>query len=162
MVGLMLMSSVSVIGRSLPQILGILGLRLTPRSIPGDIEIVQLGCAVAIFSFLPYCQLMRSNVFVAFFTQGLRIRYRSLFDLFANGLFLLLACAIAWELGHGTADKLANHDTTMVLRVPESWAYVPALLAASLLVAVTAYTVARSVREIFLDRAVGPQPSGEH
>ena len=162
MLGLMLLSSVSVLGRSLPQLLGFLGLALTPRSIPGDIEIVQLGCAVAIFAFLPYCQIRRANVFVAFFTQGLPIRHRSKFDLFANGLYLLLALIIAKQLTLGTLEKFANRDTTMVLRLPEGWAYLLALASAWLLVAVTAYTVARSAREIFTGRAIGPQASGEH
>lgn len=162
MLGLMLLSSVSVIGRSLPQLLGFLGLKLTPRSIPGDIEIVQMGCAVAIFAFLPYCQIRRANVFVAFFTQGLPTRHRSKFDLFANGLYFLLALAIAKQLTLGTFEKFANHDTTMVLRIPEGWAYVLALVSAWLLVAVTGYTVARSMREIATGRAIGPQAFGEH
>ena len=159
---LMVLSSVSVLGRSLPQLLGFLGLGLTPLSIPGDIEIVQLGCAVAIFSFLPYCQLRRANVFVAFFTQKLRIRYRAIFDLFANGLYFVLALALAWQLSLGTLEKFANRDTTMVLRIPEGWAYVLALVSVWLLVAVTGYCVARSAREIAGDRPIGPQPPGGH
>jgi hypothetical protein len=62
----------------------------------------------------------------------------------------------------GTAEKFRNHDTTMVLRIPEGWAYAVALAFAWLLVIVTAYTVARSVMEIGTNRAIGPRPSGEH
>ena len=56
--------------------------------------------------------------------------------------------ALAVQLGHGTADKFGNHDTTMVLRIPEGWAYAAALASVWLLVIVTAYTVARSAMEI--------------
>jgi TRAP-type C4-dicarboxylate transport system permease small subunit len=157
LVAITLVSSMSVIGRGLSQVFG-----ARIAGIPGDIEIVQLGCAVAVFTFLPLCQLKRANVLVGAFTKNLRVRYRAAFDLAANLLFLVLAFALALQLGYGTAEKFRNHDTTMVLRIPEGWAFAPALASAWLLVIVTAYTVARSVMEIGTNRAIGPQQSGEH
>jgi TRAP-type C4-dicarboxylate transport system permease small subunit len=157
LVAIMLVSSVSVIGRGLSQLLG-----AKVSGIPGDIEIVQLGCAVAVFAFLPLCQLKRANVLVGAFTKNLPVRYRSQFDLAANLLFLMLSFALAWQLGHGMVEKFANNDSTMVLRIPEGWAYAAALAFAWLLVIATAYTVARSVMEIGTNRAIGPRPSGEH
>jgi predicted nucleic acid-binding protein len=71
---IMAVSSLSVVMRAIPGL----------RSIPGDTEIVQIGCAVAVFAFLPICQLRRSNVFVDFFTAGLPQRARSFLDLLAN------------------------------------------------------------------------------
>jgi TRAP-type C4-dicarboxylate transport system permease small subunit len=162
MLGIMLVQSVSVAGRSLPDILGLFGLKVPRLSIPGDIEIVQLGCGIAIFFFLPLCQYRRANVLVEFFTQNLPVRFRSFFDLLANILFLLLVSAITWQLGHGTVEKFAYRDTTMVLRIPESYPYLAALIAAVLWTIVTAYSCARSVQEIGRNRAVGPLPSGDH
>jgi TRAP-type C4-dicarboxylate transport system permease small subunit len=152
LIGVMAVSSLSVILRAIPGL----------RSIPGDTEIVQIGCAVAVFAFLPICQLRRSNVFVDFFTAGLPQRLRSFFDLLANLLFLAITVLIAVQLGHGTADKFATRDSTMVLRIPEGWPYAVALVLAWLLVAVTAYTVVRSAIEIARGRAIGPQPTGDH
>jgi len=157
LVAIMLVSSVSVIGRGLSHFFGA---RIS--GIPGDIEIVQLGCAVAVFAFLPLCQIKRGNVLVGAFTKNLLVRYRSMFDMAANVLFLVLSFALALQLGHGTVEKFRNHDTTMVLRIPEGWAYAVALVFAWLLVVATAYTVARSVMEIATNRAIGPSPSGEH
>ena len=162
LIGIILVSSVSVIGRSLPVLAGALGLQLPLRGIPGDIEIVQYGCAVAVFAFLPLCQLERGNVLVGVFTRHLPVRLRASFDLAANLLFLLLTLALAVQLGRGTLEKFANRDTSMVLRIPEGWPFALALAAAWLLVLVTAYTVARSAREIHTGRAIGPPPSGEH
>ena len=162
MLGLMIVSSISVLGRSLPQLFGLFISGLTPKNIPGDIEIVQLGCAIAIFSFLPYCQIRRGNVFVDFFTKGLPVRGRAFFDFLANLLFLVLVGVIAWQLGHGTVEKFRNGDSTMVLRLPESWPYVIATACCWLLVAVTLYTVWRAFEEMRTGRLIGPYPSQSH
>ena len=162
MVAVMLLSSISVLGRSLPQLLGFLSARLTPLNVPGDIEIVQLGGAVAIFCFLPYCQIRRANVFVDFFTRGIAVARRALFDLVANAVYFVLALAIAWQLGNGMREKFANRDSTMVLRLPEAWPYLFAVIAAWLLVVVVAYTVWRSFAEARTGRAIGPYPALDH
>lgn len=52
--GMALVTVVSVTGRALS------GIGLAP--IPGDFELVELGCAVAVFCFLPWCQVSRSHV----------------------------------------------------------------------------------------------------
>jgi TRAP-type C4-dicarboxylate transport system permease small subunit len=159
---IVLVSSASVIGRTLPPLFALFGLSSLLKGIPGDIEIVQLGCAIAVFFYLPLCQLKRANVLVGVFTRKLRPRYRSIFDLGANLLFLALSATIALEMGYGAADKFRDADTTMVLRIPEGWAYAVAVAAVWLLVLVTAYTVLRSLLEIGRDRSIGPPPSGEH
>ena len=99
---------------------------------------------------------------VGVFTKNLRRRYRATFDLAANLLFLVLTTMLGVQLWHGTAEKLSTYDTTMFLRIPEWWAYVPALACVWLLVVVTAYTVVRSLIEAATDRSIGPPPSGEH
>ena len=162
MISIMLVQSGSVIGRSLPELLGFVGLKLPRLAIPGDIEIVQLGCGFAIFCFLPLCHYRRANVLVEFFTQHLPVRYRSMFDLAANLLFLLIVSAITWQLGHGAQEKISYWDTTMVLRLPEAYPYVGAFAAAMLWVLVVVYSCVRSCQEIARDRVIGPAPSGDH
>ena len=162
LLGIMLVQSLSVAGRSLPDIFGLFGLKLPRLSIPGDIEIVQLGCGIAVFFFLPLCQYRRANVLVEFFTQGLPVRLRSLFDLAANLLFLVLSGAVTWQLFHGMMEKFAYGDTSMVLRIPEAWPYLAAVIAAVLWTLVTAYTCLRSAQEAARGRMIGPLPSGEH
>jgi TRAP-type C4-dicarboxylate transport system permease small subunit len=159
---IMLISSISVIGRNVPQLLTLFGFKMSPKSIPGDIEIVQLGCAVAIFAFLPYCAIKRANVFVDFFTGWMPVRGRAIFDAAANLLYLAITLVIAWQLGHGTMDKFATKDTTMVLRIPEAWPYAMALALSWLLVVVTAYTVVRSVQELIRGRTIGAAPPVAH
>lgn len=162
LLAIMLVQSGSVLGRSLPELLGFIGLKLPRLAIPGDIEIVQLGCGIAIFFFLPLCHYRRANVMVEFFTQHLPVRRRSMFDLGANLLFLLIASAITWQLGHGVREKISYWDTTMVLRIPEVYPYCAGLIAAMLWTLVVAYSCVRSCQEILRDQVVGPVPSGGH
>jgi TRAP-type C4-dicarboxylate transport system permease small subunit len=159
---IMLISSVSVIGRNIPQLINLFGFKLQPMSIPGDIEIVQLGCAVAIFAFLPYCQIKRANVFVDFFTGWMPVRGRAFLDLAANLLYLAITLVVGIQLYHGTVDKFTTRDTTMVLRIPESWPYAGALALAWLLVLVTLYTCVRSVQEVARGRTIGAAPPVNH
>jgi len=161
LVGIMSISTFSVIGRSLPELLGAVGVQVPRLGIKGEIELEQMALAVAVFAFLPLCQLQRSNVLVGFFTKSLPVRHRAKFDVAANGLLLLLAVVIAWQLARGALDKLANAETSMVLRIPEWIPYALALPSAWLLVFVTAYTVARSWCEIRSGQAIGPAAAGE-
>ncbi len=162
MVAVMMIESASIIGRGLATVLGPILPGLPIGSIPGDTEIVEVGGAVAIFAFLPYCQMTRANVFVDFFTHRLPLRARAALDLVANLLFLALSVAIAWQLGHGAYEKWSYGDTTTVLRIPEAWPYGLSLVSAWLLAIATAYTVARSFNEILQDRLIGPHPSMGH
>jgi TRAP-type C4-dicarboxylate transport system permease small subunit len=157
LVAIVVVSSLSVLGRSLPQLVGVRGI-----GVAGDVEMVQLGGAVAIYCFLPLCQLRRSNVLVGIFTRHLVPRRRALFDLVANLLYLALAILLALALGYGTAEKFRNGDTSMMLRIPEGWPFAMALLPSWLLVLAIAYSVLRSLAEIRLDRPIGPPAAGEH
>ena len=154
---IVLVSSLSVLGRSVPQLVGMRG-----TGVPGDVELVQLGCAVAIYCFLPLCQLRRSNVLVGIFTRHLAPRWRAMFDLFANLVFLSLATTLALALGWGVAEKFDNNDTSMMLRIPEGWPFAAALIPSWLLGLAIFYSVLRTVAEIRLNRAIGPPAAGEH
>ena len=88
--GLILMTVVSIVGRSLFK---------TP--IPGDFELVEIGCAVAVFSFLPHCQLSQGNVVVDFFTARARPHTKALLDTVGNLLYTGIAALLTWRLALG-------------------------------------------------------------
>ena len=58
LLGMMIMTVVSVTRRT-----------LFGAPIPGDFEMVELGSAIAVFCFLPWCQITGGNVLVDFFTM---------------------------------------------------------------------------------------------
>lgn len=124
LVVLMLLSAASVAGRWL------LG-----SPIQGDFEIVQLGLAVSIASFLPLGQTRGANIVIDFFTAGVHRRTRAVLD--ATGALLLAAAIalVAWRTGAGAVDIRASGERTMVLGLPVWIAYalmVPPLLLTAL------------------------------
>jgi len=72
--------------------------------VPGDYDIIGILCGCAIFSFLPYCQLKRGNVFADFFTQSARPQYKSALDAAGNALYLAAAIMFTWRLYHGAHE----------------------------------------------------------
>ncbi|MEZ5775509.1 MAG: TRAP transporter small permease [Hyphomicrobiaceae bacterium] len=141
-------SAVSIVGRSLPELAGLLGLDWRPHPLPGDTEIVQLATGVAVFACLPYCQVRRGHVIVDILTRHLPLRARSTLDLVANLLVVAFAAVMTAELSVGAAERQAYGASTMVLRLPEADAYRLAALASGLLAVAALYTCWRSVREI--------------
>lgn len=128
-----------------------LGVDILPV-LTGDFELVELGAAIAIFAFLPYCQMVRGNVAVDFFTQNAGERTKAVLDLIGNAIFAAIAIVLMLQAHQGLLDKMRYMESTMVLRIPVWWGYVPAVAFLALLAAVTLYTCLRSIREF---RAAG-------
>lgn len=163
LLGIIIVSTISIVGRSvIPLLAGLVGASQPPRSIPGDIEIVEMGTAVAVFAFLPLCHLRRGNVFVDFFTARAPFRVRAVLDLIANLLFVLLSGLIAWCMIGGLEDKLAYGDTTMVLQLPVAYPFACALASTALLFVVTLYASCRGIEEIRRGRPLGPEAQSLH
>ena len=126
--GVMGMTVVSVFGRY-----------VLDAPIPGDYEITELACGVAVFAFFPYCHVRDSNIVVGFFTDRMRPHYKAALDTAHNVVFAIVACLVAWRLFVGAIQKLADSETTMFLGIPLYWAYFPAVAGAGLLAAVCVF-----------------------
>jgi TRAP-type C4-dicarboxylate transport system permease small subunit len=114
--------------------------------IPGDFEMVQIGCAVAVFAFLPWCAQRGGNIIVDAFTARLGVHSQAALDAASHALLGLLASLIAWRAAFGALDLLEYHDTTMVLGFPSWIGYVPATASAALLAAVAFHAAWQRVR----------------
>jgi len=86
LVAMLFMSVASITGRA------VLG-----RPIQGDFELVQLGCAVSIAAFLPWCQFARGNIIVDFFTTGLPERAQAALDALGALLLAVVMALVAWR-----------------------------------------------------------------
>lgn len=128
LVGMAGMTVVSVIGRS-----------LFGRPILGDVELVQLGCAVVVTSFLPYTQFQRANIIVDFFTQNASTQRKRWMDLLGNVLYTLMLALIVWRVAAGGLAMKASGEDSMLMELPLWWAYalmLPGLCLATLIGAI--------------------------
>lgn len=132
LLAVMVVTVASVIGR------GLFG-----RPIPGDFELVEIGCAVAVFAFLPYCQITRGNVVVDLFTRGFGARTRAWLDRLHALVLAAIAALFAWRLALGGVELRAAGETSMILGVPIWWGFAP-IVASSALLAVVALHMAFS------------------
>lgn len=113
-------------------------------SVPGDIELVQIATALAVFSFLPLCQAMRGNIMVDTFTARLPLRARNILDATWDLVYALFAAVIAWRLAVGAWDTLRSNTISMMLGLPIGWA-IAACAAAALFLAIVAAATAIAV-----------------
>jgi TRAP-type C4-dicarboxylate transport system permease small subunit len=91
---------------------------LLSSPIPGDFELAQIGTAVAVFAFLPYCQIVRGNIVVDTFTAHLSARIRHRIDAVWDLLYAAAMALVAACLSRGTWDMLVSQEVSMVLRIP--------------------------------------------
>lgn len=142
LLALMLMTVTSVTKR------GVLG-----APIPGDFELVEIGSAIAIFCFLPWCQSTGGNVLVDFFTQNAGPRTNHLFEALGDLLYLLIAALLLWRMVHGGMEMRQYGEQSMVLRIPVWWSFLIIIPAMGLLVATTAATMIGHLRVARLEGA---------
>lgn len=113
---------------------------LFDQPVPGDFELAQMMTAVAVFAFLPLCQLRRANIMVDFFTAGASPRVRAALDLVACLLFALFAGLVFEGTLRGAGDAFRSATTTMVLGVPTGYAMSLGTLCSFWLLVVSLYT----------------------
>lgn len=91
--------------------------------IPGDVELTQVGIALAISLCLPVCQLRKANILVDFFTQSAPARARNWLDGIGCWCLVAMYSVLAWRTAIGALAVRAAGETTMILSVPMWWAY---------------------------------------
>ena len=129
-------------------VISVLGRYLFNAPIPGDYELTELACGIAVFAFFPYCHVRSGNIAVEFFTGGLPTRHKTALDTVHNIAFTLVAGLITWRLFVGGMHKLEDGETTLFLGIPIHWAYFSTLLGAGLLTAICVLVVYRHARAL--------------
>lgn len=154
LVGMALITVASVIGRAL------LSIGLGP--IRGDFEMVEAGCAIAVFAFLPWCQLNRGHVTVDIVADKLGGRRKAVLGLLGDITIAGISGLILWRLYLGFGEKFPYFseglrgalgmgskpffpETTYELELPVWIPYGLATLGATLFFLVSLYTVWRAL-----------------
>lgn len=118
-----LMSALSIGGRALSP------LGLGP--VPGDFELVEVGAALAIFCFLPWCHLQRGHATVDLFWNAFPAPLRRSLDVLADALMLVLWGLLVWRMGVATQDYYGNGEVSFILQMPVWWGYAAVMLPAA-------------------------------
>lgn len=103
------------------------------RPLPGDFEMVEVGVAVAVFAFLPYCQITGANVTADIFTQGASPRTLGWLALFSAVIAFAFTALLIWRMGQGLIDYLKFRETTAIMGFPIWIAFVPIVFSLILL-----------------------------
>jgi len=156
------MTVISVIGRALA------GYGLGP--VRGDFELVQIGCAIAVFSFLPWCQIRRGHVTVDLLVERFSPRVQAALRLLGDIALGAVAVLMARQLWAGMIDKFCADpsdplfgwlwnmtsiaqpycwvEATYELNLPVWWGYAAGSLGAGLFAVVTLHSVWQSLNEV--------------
>ena len=124
---LVLMSLVSIVGR-----------KLASMPIPGDIEIMQMGTAVASAAMLAYCEMMRHHLRVDFFTAKLSPKNKNKLDALSHLLLALFSVLIAWRTSVAAISLHEAGEKSMMLMLPV-WPAVALLVPSFVLLAAAGF-----------------------
>lgn len=135
----------SIVGRALPEVPWLVWW----GPVRGDFELVETGTALAIFAFLPYAQLTRSHVLVDLVTAAAPDRVKAILAVPAHLLLAGLAALITWRMLLATEALLTATytQTTMLLRMPLWWGYLPSMLCMGFLAVTAAFSAWRALAE---------------
>lgn len=122
LIAITLMSVVSIAGRALS--------RWGLGPVPGDFELVEVGTAVAVFCFLPWCHLTRRHAVVDVLWRAYPPAMQRALDVLAQVLMLGIWVLLTWRMAHGMADYRDNGETSFILHMPVWWGYAVSLVAA--------------------------------
>jgi TRAP-type C4-dicarboxylate transport system permease small subunit len=111
-----------------------------------DYELTKYFVGIAIFTFLPYCQLMGANVSVDIFTEGLSESKKALMSILTALFALAFSALLLRQMFLGFEDYLRFPEVTPVLQIPLWTAFPPILISLALLLAAAVITFIDSMR----------------
>ncbi len=116
-------------------------LRMFSAPIRGEFDIVNIGIGAVVFTFLPFCQIVRGNVVVDFFTDRAPDRVKAVLDAAGCLIYLCLCALLAWRMTIGGLEMAASGQQTAVLHIPYWWSFAVAVSCIALLGAVCVHGI---------------------
>ncbi len=96
-----------------------IALRATGFSpIQGDFELLQVGLAIAVGGFLPWCHLKGGNIYIDFVTARASTRTQHRLEAFAGVLVAIMMALVSWRAGAGALAAKASGEVTMIRGFP--------------------------------------------
>lgn len=119
------------------------------KPFPGDFELTEMGAAIAVFCFLPYCQLEGANVSADIFTMRAGPKAVALMWLLAALVALAFSALLLWRMSAGLIDYREYEEYTGILQIPIWYAFVPILVSLVLLLVASAATFIAAIQLVF-------------
>ncbi len=98
-------------------VVSVIGRRFYNSPVSGDFELVQMGTAIAVFSFLAYCQARRGNIVVDTFMTWLPRRALDYVDAVWDIIYAGMMGLIAYCMTFGVIEHYRSGQTTMLLQI---------------------------------------------
>lgn len=175
LVALVVLTCVSIVGRSLNSVLHsdwltnfapaiasrALGLGIGP--VNGDYELIEAGVAFAIFAFLPLCQISGAHATVEIFTSAMSPRFNRILQFLIDVIFAFALVLIAIQLLNGLQSKMRSGQTTLLLEFPVWWAYAMSMAGASVAAVISLYIAIMRGVEVYRCGSILPNTrSADH
>jgi len=112
----------------------------------GEYELAKHFVGIAIFTFLPYCQLTGANVTVDIFTQGFGPRAKGAMALLSSLLAAALAVLLLRQMSLGFGDYIRYPEETAALHIRLWTAFPPILVSLALLLVASLLTAQEAWR----------------
>ena len=102
-------------------IVSIVGRKLFSTPIQGDMELLQMGWAIAPAAFLPLCEVYDHHIKVDAFTNGLSARARGWLDALGHALLAVIGALLTWRTALYAISAKESFEVSALLLVPLWW-----------------------------------------
>lgn len=116
------------------------------KPIPGDYELVKHFMAIAIFTFLPYCEMVGGNITVDVFTERAGPRARAWMALLSALFAVAFSVVLLRQTYLGYLDYRRAVEVTSILSVPLWTAFPPILVSIVLWIIAAVMSLTKAVR----------------
>lgn len=125
--------------------ISVTGRYLFATPIPGDYDLLAIFTGIAVFAFLPYCQMVRGNVMVDFLTNNLSAPKKAIFDAIGTLLYLTVAVLYTWRLYFGLLGLKESNEVLANFEFYRWWTVPLNIVCMLILILVVLYTLVRDV-----------------
>lgn len=147
---LALFGGVLLIAAIILTLASVAGRYLLHAPVPGDYELVEIICGIAVFLFFPFTHALGSNLKAEFFTSGVSVKHQRMLDVAHDIVFAIIGALLTWRMTHALEEKIASGETSILVGVPLWWGYAIGVCSLALLTLVCVLRVIAGFRFVRL------------
>ena len=119
------------------------------KPLPGDVELTEMGVAISVFAFLPFCQLNYTNISADIFTSKASKKFLHTIKAITSVIATIFATLLVWWMFKGMLDRFNFNYVSAILLIPMWIPYVPVLFSIILLIVASAITLMENLTPLF-------------